>query len=164
MPIRCISHFIRGGIFVSWVAASWSVSLEWTTLSPSLSSRNSGSVRQVRWGVHAPEPHLPAPTPVTVQNFASIFCRYFNGWFTIDIIASLPVDLAVKLARRQVLCTFAATCTEPLSTDPQLLRMAKMLRLARLVQLLRIMRIRRLLSTYEDLLSRCMPALTLWPI
>jgi len=78
-----------------------------------------------------------------------------KGWFTIDIVASLPIDLVQRIVDKRFECSLNApsNCAADTQVDDgngNLIRMVKLIRMFRLVKMLRLVRIQRLLNRYQD--------------
>ena len=79
--------------------------------------------------------------------------EYARSWLFIDLIACLPIDLAIRISEGRLLCSVrTGGCPSDLQTDSsgQALRLFKLLRLFRLMKLLRLARIARLFERYQD--------------
>ena len=88
-----------------------------------------------------------------VTDLPSIAKNYFKTWFTIDVAACLPIDLALRLAEGSFLCSFNPNdkqCGKPAPVagggageedssqgGGQALRLLKLFRIFRLLRLLR---------------------------
>mmetsp|Transcript_60891 Transcript_60891/g.193165 ORF Transcript_60891/g.193165 Transcript_60891/m.193165 type:complete len:359 (-) Transcript_60891:533-1609(-) len=70
--------------------------------------------------------------------------RYLRGWFWVDFLACVPIDLILRGVNGQIECSFTDTCDgEDSSAGAGAIKLLKLLRLARLMKLLRLMRISR---------------------
>jgi hypothetical protein len=99
-----------------------------------------------------------------VYDLRQIRRHYMCTWFPIDVIASIPIDLAERLQNDTFVCSFHKNCP-PQGVigdgDGQLLRMVKLLRLLRLTKMLRLLRLQRILQRYEIALFDHMPYINL---
>ena len=85
--------------------------------------------------------------------------NYFKTWFTIDLLACLPVDLALRATEGTLGCSMEIDGCPPNADDDgtgQLFKLFKLLRLFRLVKLLRLFKIMRLFERYQDDLFKYM--------
>jgi CRP-like cAMP-binding protein len=98
-----------------------------------------------------------------VYALRDIRLHYLKGWFPIDVIASIPVDLVERVQTDTVICSFHENCpiAGAAGGDGQLLRMVKLLRLLRLTKMLRLLRLQRILQRYEIALFDSMPYINL---
>jgi len=89
---------------------------------------------------------------IQVMNLRKISSMYFRSWFWVDIVASLPIDLAIKLSTGTFECTLLDNCPseDSAANSANLLKLFRILRLTRLVKLLRLARIGRILEKYQD--------------
>mmetsp|Transcript_14480 Transcript_14480/g.24537 ORF Transcript_14480/g.24537 Transcript_14480/m.24537 type:complete len:664 (+) Transcript_14480:135-2126(+) len=90
---------------------------------------------------------------IVVTSMAKISTRYFKGWFTMDAISVLPIDLAIRISANLYPCSFYDNgCGDKSGTSQagQYIKIIKLLRLIRLVKLLRLMRLSRLHTKYQD--------------
>jgi len=102
-----------------------------------------------------------------VYDLGKIRQNYLSTWFTLDVVASLPIDLAIRLGQGNFVCSLADTCVkkvveiepEGAENKGQLFRLFKLFRLVRLVKMLRLIRLQRLLERYQDELFDIMPAI-----
>jgi hypothetical protein len=89
--------------------------------------------------------------------------EYARGWLCVDLIASVPVDLAMQIQSNTFECSLfpdSVPCPTQKSSA-QLLKMLKIMRLVRLVKILRLARITRIINRYQDELFNIMPLITL---
>eukprot|EP00242_Pyramimonas_sp_CCMP2087_P017362 CAMPEP_0198200140 /NCGR_PEP_ID=MMETSP1445-20131203/3190_1 /TAXON_ID=36898 /ORGANISM="Pyramimonas sp., Strain CCMP2087" /LENGTH=680 /DNA_ID=CAMNT_0043870107 /DNA_START=189 /DNA_END=2234 /DNA_ORIENTATION=+ len=91
---------------------------------------------------------------VVVRNLRKIADQYIRGWFVVDVVSVLPVDLAIRISEDLYPCSFEEAGCKEAETGPsaagQYVKLVKMLRLIRLVKLLRLMRLSRLTTKYQD--------------
>ena len=81
--------------------------------------------------------------------------NYAKGWFSIDILASMPIEIVIRSQLNMFTCAFDDSCPPP---DPDkesggggnLFKVIKILRLLRLAKMLRLVRIKRILDRYQD--------------
>ena len=91
-----------------------------------------------------------------VYDPAAIAKHYARTWLLIDVVACLPIDIAIRVSEDRFVCSMSsggcptAEIGEEDDSSGQLLRMFKMLRLFRLMKLLRLARIARLFERYQD--------------
>mmetsp|Transcript_24501 Transcript_24501/g.79972 ORF Transcript_24501/g.79972 Transcript_24501/m.79972 type:complete len:696 (+) Transcript_24501:35-2122(+) len=89
-----------------------------------------------------------------IDTFKGISRAYLSSWFFIDIIACLPIDIALRMMDGNFVCSldFEEGCPDEASTSAsgQLMRMLKLVRLFRLMKLLRLVKIGRLFERYQD--------------
>ena len=81
-----------------------------------------------------------------------IRANYIKTWFTIDLLACLPVDLALRATEGTLECSMEVGGCDAREEDGtgQLFKLFKLLRLFRLVKLLRLFKIMRLFERYQD--------------
>lgn len=98
-----------------------------------------------------------------VYDYSKIRKNYMSSWFSLDLVASLPIDLAFRLGEGEFLCSISSSClAKEQKTDGnegQLFRLFKLFRLVRLVKMLRLVRLQRLLERYQDELFDLMPTI-----
>jgi len=88
-----------------------------------------------------------------VGDFKRIRRAYLSSWFAIDVLASLPIDMAMKLHSETFLCSINANCPVFVSvkgSSGQMVRLVKLVRMFKLVKMLRLVRLKRLLDRYQD--------------
>ena len=91
-----------------------------------------------------------------VYDPAAIAKHYARTWLLIDVVACLPIDIAIRVSEDRFVCSMSsggcptAENSEEDDSSGQLLRMFKMLRLFRLMKLLRLVKIMRLMERYQD--------------
>jgi len=95
-----------------------------------------------------------------VMDLAMISKNYLKSWFTIDIVACLPIDFVYRIMDKSLVCslstsgcdtdTDAGEGTDGAAKAGQLLKILKMLRLFRLMKMLRLVRLSRLFERYQD--------------
>jgi len=91
--------------------------------------------------------------------------RYLRGWFWVDFLACVPIDLILRGVNGQIECSFTDTCDgEDSSAGAGAIKLLKLLRLARLMKLLRLMRISRILNRYENQLFYIMPLINIFKL
>ena len=95
---------------------------------------------------------------VIVYHPKLIRAHYFKTWFTIDLLACLPVDLALRATEGKLKCSMEVDGCDVREEDGtgQLFKLFKLLRLFRLVKLLRLFKIMRLFERYQDDLFKYM--------
>jgi len=77
--------------------------------------------------------------------------KYLRGWFLVDLISVLPVDLTIRITSGLYPCSFYVDgCDEDPTAAGQYVKIVKLVRLIRLVKLLRLMRLGRLMAKYQD--------------
>lgn len=106
-----------------------------------------------------------------VYDLAEIRKQYLATWFTLDFIASLPIDLVFRLNDGTFVCSIESFSTNMCpakktsleradgANQGQLFRLLKLFRLVRLVKMLRLIRLQRLLEKYQDELFDLMPTI-----
>ena len=99
--------------------------------------------------------YVSEPTGEIVMSPNYVAQRYLRTWFTLDIVASAPVDMIVRAVEGRFACSWDMPdggCPPGGGDLPagQLLRFLRFARLARLMKLLRLARISRILQRYED--------------
>ena len=82
-----------------------------------------------------------------VMNSRKIARQYITGWFTIDLIACLPVHYFLMAQDAASGMTESEGTRSAVSSG---MRGSKILRLLRLAKMLRLARLRRILERYED--------------
>ena len=89
---------------------------------------------------------------VIVYHPKLIRANYIKTWFTIDLLACLPVDLALRATEGTLECSMEVDGCDAREEDGtgQLFKLFKLLRLFRLVKLLRLFRVSRLLHRYQN--------------
>ena len=89
---------------------------------------------------------------VIVYHPKLIRANYIKTWFTIDLLACLPVDLALRATEGTLECSMEVDGCDAREEDGtgQLFKLFKLLRLFRLVKLLRLFKIMRLFERYQD--------------
>ncbi|KAK3263364.1 hypothetical protein CYMTET_27827 [Cymbomonas tetramitiformis] len=76
-----------------------------------------------------------------VTNLPSVQRNYVTTWFTIDIVACLPIDLTQRIVANKFWCSLRPSgCTSDVNSV-QLIRMIKLLRIFKLLKLLRLIRV-----------------------
>jgi len=110
---------------------------------------------------------------IVIYDTERIRKNYMATWFSLDLVASLPVDLAFRLGENEFVCSIesfgenlcpqvnhtAVGFTEAGRSEGQLFRLFKLFRLVRLVKMLRLIRLQRLLERYQDELFDLMPTI-----
>mmetsp|Transcript_18354 Transcript_18354/g.22038 ORF Transcript_18354/g.22038 Transcript_18354/m.22038 type:complete len:914 (+) Transcript_18354:656-3397(+) len=91
-----------------------------------------------------------------IDKHKEIALHYLQGWFTLDILACLPLDYIARVKEGRLLCSFTDTCkseTEIIAGEGEsaggALKLLKLLRAFRLLKLVRLVRISRILARYE---------------
>ena len=89
---------------------------------------------------------------VIVYHPKLIRANYIKTWFTIDLLACLPVDLALRATEGTLECSMEVDGCDAREEDGtgQLFKLFKLLRLFRLVKLLRLFKIMRLFERCQD--------------
>ena len=86
---------------------------------------------------------------------------YLRSWFTIDLLACLPVDLAIHIQSGTFVCSWTSCEGKEVSSSASLVRIIRILRLTRLMKLLRLTRMRRLFERYQNDLFFLLPVLSI---
>ena len=88
---------------------------------------------------------MPVPDPVTgemIRNHARLAKGYLRGWFAIDLVSVLPVDIIVALG------------PDIMPTDNSaIVRVVRLLRIARLFKLMRVLRASRIIQRWENAIA-----------
>lgn len=88
---------------------------------------------------------MPVPDPVTgelIRSHAVLARKYLRGWFGVDVLSVLPIDVVVVAAPKLI----------P-SEDTSFLRALKLLRIMRLFKLVRVLRASRIIQRWESSIS-----------
>ena len=88
---------------------------------------------------------MPVPDAVTgelIRDHKELAKRYLKGWFSIDLVSVLPVDIVVALAPNII----------P-SDNTALVRVVRLMRIARLFKLMRVLRASRIMQRWENAIA-----------
>lgn len=85
-------------------------------------------------------------------DLGQIGLNYIKTWFTLDVLACIPIDLVSRILSNEFQCSFAVNgCnTTSGSSSGQALKLLKLLRIFRLLKLLRLFRVSRLFERYQN--------------
>jgi len=85
--------------------------------------------------------------------------NYFKSWFFMDVVASLPIDMVMRIMNGEFTCSVEANCkvAEEIALDTdsgkqsaRMIRLIKLVRILRLMKMLRLVRVQRILDRYQD--------------
>ncbi|XRB22482.1 potassium voltage-gated channel [Pseudoscourfieldia marina] len=103
-----------------------------------------------------------ADTGEVISDTRTIRAQYMRSWFAIDVLACLPIDLAINIKQGTFVCSWSSCDGKKVDSSASLVRIIRILRLTRLFKLLRLTRMRRLFERYQNDLFQLLPIISIF--